>query len=623
MSGIAGIIRFDGAPIERGLVEKMTTAMSHRGPDGINHWIKGSVALGQCMLRTTPESLEETQPLTSEDQSLVLVMDGRVDNWEELRKELLGRGVVLRSRADAELMLRSYELWGEDCLSHIDGDFALVIWNARRQEVFCARDRVGNKPFNYYWDGKSLYFATELHAILALPGIKQVFNEGLLAEYLANEWYSRDETFWKGVMRLMGAHHMTVSASGIKIQKYWQPDLWATLPYKRDEEYVEHYRTLFADVVRRTSRSHLPIAFEVSGGLDSSALFAMAEHLRRRRQLPAPAISGYTLDYHDDVNANELEYSRAVGQHLGVHVKEIPPTQMQLSWYQNWAKKYREMPSSPNAVQAIGLRHAAQRDGARVIVAGVGGDEWVGMPWTGAYYAEELALRQWRNVLTCLKHDVNDLGFSQALWWLFRHGAVPVAPETLKRLLRKFRRVKKIKSWLSSDLQRVHDERRNRLRIHVPKHLARRGQRIQTLIYEDAYEASGREFEDRLSSSLQLELRRPFFNHAIIQFAFSTPERLRSRGHVTKWLHRQAMNGLLPDLVLNRPTKADFMIAFRRYLDGLRKELADEVVPRRAAWLNADQARVIIEHYQDDGYAGRAEWWLWALLGCDALPNDN
>src|SRR5258706_6261824 len=109
MSGIAGIIRFDGAPIEPGLVETMTTAMAHRGPDGIRHWRMDSVALGQCMLRTTPESLEETQPLANEDETLVLVMDGRVDNWEELRREMRGRGVLLRNRSDAELVLRSYE----------------------------------------------------------------------------------------------------------------------------------------------------------------------------------------------------------------------------------------------------------------------------------------------------------------------------------------------------------------------------------------------------------------------------------------------------------------------------------------------------------------------------------
>ena len=122
MSGITGIIRFDGAPVEAGLVEKMTAAMAYRGPDGIHHWVKGSVALGQCMLRTTPESIEETQPLANEDESLVLVMDGRVDNWEELRKELLAKGARLRTRADAELVLRAYETWGRECLARIDGD---------------------------------------------------------------------------------------------------------------------------------------------------------------------------------------------------------------------------------------------------------------------------------------------------------------------------------------------------------------------------------------------------------------------------------------------------------------------------------------------------------------------
>ena len=223
MSGIAGIIHFDGKPVEPGLIEKMTSAMAHRGPDGINHWVKGSVALGQCMLRTTPESLEEHQPLTNEDESLVLVMDGRVDNWEELRRELLGRGAVLRNRSDAELVLRAYEIWGRDCLAHIDGDFALVIWDARRQEAFCARDRMGHKPFNYHWDGKTLAFASELHAILALPWVPEIPNEGMLAEFLAAEWYSRDETLWQGILRLVAAHRMVVDATGPRLEAVLDP----------------------------------------------------------------------------------------------------------------------------------------------------------------------------------------------------------------------------------------------------------------------------------------------------------------------------------------------------------------------------------------------------------------
>ena len=223
MSGIAGIIRFDGAPSEPALVEKMTSAMAHRGPDGARHWVSGSVALGQCMLRTTPESLEEAQPLANEDESLVLVMDGRVDNWEELRNELLSRGAVLRNRSDAELVLRSYETWGTRCLHHIDGDFALVVWDEHRRAAFCARDRLGNKPFHYHWDGRTFAFSSETHAVLALPWVRQEFNEGLLAEFLAFEWFTRDETFWKGVMRLPAAHCMESQAAGLHQAEYLAP----------------------------------------------------------------------------------------------------------------------------------------------------------------------------------------------------------------------------------------------------------------------------------------------------------------------------------------------------------------------------------------------------------------
>ena len=140
MSGIAAIIRFDGGPVEPGFIEKMTSAMSYRGPDGLGHWIEGPAALGQCMMRTTQESLEETQPLLNEDKSVALVMDGFLDNWEELRSELLARGARLRSRADAELVLRAYEAWGKECLAHLDGDFAVIcLESSPTRGVLCAR----------------------------------------------------------------------------------------------------------------------------------------------------------------------------------------------------------------------------------------------------------------------------------------------------------------------------------------------------------------------------------------------------------------------------------------------------------------------------------------------------
>ncbi|HKN10304.1 MAG TPA: asparagine synthase-related protein, partial [Pseudomonadota bacterium] len=137
----------------------------------------------------------------------------------------------------------------------------------------------------------------------------------MLAEFLGNEWYTRDETFWQGVSRLVAAHRMIVDGRGPRIESYWEPDLEATVPCASDEEYVEYYRALVTDSVRRMSRSAQPLACEVSGGLDSSAIFALAEHLRRRKALLAPAVEGYTLAFRDDSDANEVEYARAVGAH--------------------------------------------------------------------------------------------------------------------------------------------------------------------------------------------------------------------------------------------------------------------------------------------------------------------
>lgn len=618
MSGIAGVIRFDAAPVAVGLVERMTAAMVHRGPDGIQHWTRDTVALGQCMLRTTPESLEERLPLANEDESVVLVMDGRVDNWEELRRDLVGRGAVLRTRADAELVLRAYEAWAGDCLSRIEGDFALVIWDARRREALCARDRVGKKTFNYFWDGTTLAFASELHAILALPGMRAELNEGLLAEVLADEWRSDDQTFWKGILRLPAARRMTVSARGARPERYWTPDLWETLPYTREEDYVEHYRSLLFDVVRRTSRSHLPVAYEVSGGLDSSSLFAVAEHLRRQNELPAPRIDGYCLKFEDAPEAEERAYSRAVSEHLGVPIEECDATLKPASWYRDWARDYRELPGYPNGVMSMGLRQAARARGARALMSGAGGDSWLGLPWPGAYYTEDLVSRDFRNVAASFAADRAELGLRSAAWVLFRFGLVTLLPDAIKDLLRAVRwpsdgrRLLRVSSRLRRPLER------GRAGAAAPR-VRRWTQAMQLEILEGAFDAMAFEIEERLTCSLGLELRYPFCNHRIIQLAFSTPERLRSRGRMQKRIHRRALSGVLPERVLQRADKADFMVMFRRQLDPMIEELRQRVLPDRLDWISPAAANALCDAYTDPAEVGRCEWWLWAFFGCDAL----
>lgn len=621
MSGIAGIVNFDGAPVEPGRLETMTSAMSYRGPDGIAHWHGSAAALGHCMLHTTPESLEERQPITSEDGSLVLVMDGRVDNCLALRRDLLGRGITLRNRSDAELVLRAYQLWGRECLSHVEGDFALAIWNTLERNLFCARDPMGIKPFIYYWTGSSLVFASDVHAILALPGVPQVLNEGVLAEYLACEWYSRDETFWRGILRLVAAQSMVVDASGPRIHHYWTPDLFTTLNYRRDEEYVEHYLELFTDTVKRLSRSHKPVAAEVSGGLDSSAIFAVAEDLRVRGRLNAPDLAGYTLDFTGDPGADEIEYCRAVGEKLNKSIVEVPPAYVPLAWYRESARRNKGFPGHPNGIMVQNLMQQVSDSGSRVLLDGLGGDEWLSAGRSSCYQ-EELWAARYSQLMRLFKSDVRREGVGRSSWWLLRSGLAGIAPEIAKEFLRKVRDRRETgptgRDWLSPELQSALAQQQARSRsLPVPR-VRWPGQRGELQTLTNAFTTTMHEFKDSYSATFGLEGRRPFCTPRMVQFSFMVPKRLLFGEGEYKFIHRRAMRGLLPQRVISRQTKAEFSVSYRQYLPEMRELLTHDIPLRRPSWVDQKQVCTIFESYKKE-YTGPSMWLLWGLFGCDSM----
>jgi asparagine synthase (glutamine-hydrolysing) len=623
MSGIAGIIRFDGGPVAPGLVEAMTGAMTHRGPDGIRHWVRGPVAVGQCMLCTTPESLAERQPLADEDESLVLVMDGRVDNWKELRHELQGRGSVLRDRTDAELVLRAYEAWGRDCVAHIDGDFALVIWDARHRRAFCARDRMGNKPLHYHWDGATLAFASEVHAIVALPWVGETLNEGMVAEFLAYDWRSRDETFWVGVKRLVAAHRMDVDVRGTRGDRYWEPDSTASPACASDAAYAVHHRMLLSDTVRRMSRAPGPLACEVSGGLDSSAIFAVAEHLRRQNRLLAPRIDAYTLAFGDVPGVNDLPFARAVVAHLGTALHEIAPTRMPLAWYSDWARRYRDFPSYPNGVMGLGIREAAQGRGSRALLVGAGGDEW--LSGSRSHYADALRARDWSTLLACVDGDRRAAGLPRALGWAFRYGAYRLLPEPIRRLVRNAfrRRSDKVDGmeWLAPAMRTLAKQRKDGAPEPAMDPTDSFARHEQHLTLTSAYSTWARELEERMAASVGIEVRRPFDDARMVEFAFATSHRLRLRGSVDKHLHRQAMKGLLPDQVLTRERRAEFSITFRWYASELQAMLARTTCDRGDDWVDRDKATQLHRRSGTHAASSVPDWMVWSLFGCMAMAS--
>jgi asparagine synthase (glutamine-hydrolysing) len=622
MSGIAAVISFDDKPIERGVIEKMTAVMSYRGPDGINHWVRGPVALGQCMLRTTPESLEDTQPLCNEDESVVLVMDGWLSNWEELRAELRARGVRLRTRSDTELVLRAYECWERDCPHHLDGEFAFVIWDQRRREAFCARDHTGCKPFHYHWNGRTLIVASDLNAILSVPFVSQEPNSGMIAEILANEMYTRDETVWLGVMRLVAACRMNVDGDGPRIEQYWRPPLEVGLVYKREEEYFEHYRELFADCVRRTSRSHKRVAYQVSGGLDSSAVFSMAENLRKAGRLPAPAIKGYTFVFDASTDADEIVYARAVGEHLGLKIREVAPFKPNLSWFDECVRKERDLPLYPNTAMSVSLGEAMASDDCRVTLNGEGGDEWLG--GKRFYYGEELAARQWAAVYNSLREDAAAVGLRQSITWLVRYGLVHFLPRPIKDVLRKLVAAQGTNYfndpfWLSHEMQKTHKERSARFDRNYYLSVRNLPRRAMLMSLHEGFMAHAREQFDRREARLGLEARTPMYARKFVEFAFSIPERLRLRGDTRKFVHIKALENLLPPVVACRKTKADFSVAFNWQLDRIERLLVDELPRARGSNLSPEGMARLYERYRVWPVEVKPIWELWGVYACARL----
>lgn len=375
MSGIAGIIRFDGAPVEPGLIEKMTTALAHRGPDGIDHWTRGSVALGHCMLQTTPESLEETQPLANEDESLVLVMDGRVDNWTELRRELLGRGAVLRTRTDAELVLRAYELWGEECPDRIIGEYAFFIWDKRRARLFAARDAAGTRHFYYHVADGWFAFASEIKGLLAL-GISPRLNASRVLDYLVPQ-FDRDDvvgTFYEGIERMPAGHSMTASSVGLKIWRWWDPSTLPAARFASLDECAEAFQEQLSVAVKCRLRSVGPVGAMLSGGLDSSSIVGLIDK-KLRSELTEP-LRTFSLIREDRENC--LDWKSI--EHM---LKDcwFTPTVLTSAAVDSLQSNYLER--IDNVDEPFELTHgltyqltydAAARNGCRTVLDGMAGD---------------------------------------------------------------------------------------------------------------------------------------------------------------------------------------------------------------------------------------------------------
>src|SRR5450755_181801 len=310
MCGIAGILEFGrDTRANAAALREMCRVITHRGPDDDGFYTDGPAGIGMRRLSIV-DVAGGHQPLTNEDGTLWIVFNGEIYNHLALREQLIARGHRYSTHSDTETILHLFEEYGADCVQQLRGMFAFAIWNRNTKTLFIARDRLGIKPLYYKLTPERLLFGSEIKAVLAHGGIRAEFDRAVLPEYLAFGYLSGEESFYAGIRKLLPGHTMTVGAEGkAEIRQYWDLDASKAHESREERHYVQSYRELLEGAVSSHLMSDVPLGVFLSGGLDSSAVAALAKKIRRDR------IQTFAVGYGEEA-FSELGYARQVAEHI-------------------------------------------------------------------------------------------------------------------------------------------------------------------------------------------------------------------------------------------------------------------------------------------------------------------
>jgi len=381
MCGIAGVLNTDGAAADAALVQRMTDAIAHRGPDGEGHFVAGPVGLGHRRLAIIDLTDAARQPITNEDGEIWLTYNGEIYNFQALRDQLLALGHRFRSATDSEVVVHAYEEWGDDCVTRFNGMFAFGLWDARRQRLLLGRDRYGVKPLYYWDDGRTVAFASEIKALLPHPRLSRRVDSLALLEYFTFQNLFTDRTLFAGVRMLRAGHVLAISADGARrLRQYWDYRFREPEHAADPQAAAEELQRLFVGAVNRQLVSDVPVGAYLSGGMDSGGITAIAA-----RQIPHLAsftagfdlssASGLELHFDERQRAERLSYHFGT-EHYEVVLKagDMERVMPELIWH---LEDLRVGQCYPNYFVS---RLAGKF--VKVVLAGTGGDElYGGYPW--------------------------------------------------------------------------------------------------------------------------------------------------------------------------------------------------------------------------------------------------
>src|SRR5688572_14831309 len=623
MCGITGWLNLDTNSKNHieDVLHRMCERIVHRGPDSEGLWMDDQVALGMRRLSIIDLKTGD-QPVYSEDRTVIAMVNGELYNFREVRADLEKRGHKFVTQTDVEIVPHLYQIYGEGFVDHINGMFAISLWDTKKKKLILARDRFGEKPVYYgVFDGKLIY-ASEPKAMLAHPLVEKEIDLDALRHYVSFDYVPAPMSIYKGIQKLPAAHVLTVENGEIKTRRYWsltwkKPDREGGLNGAGPKAKAAELRELLSDAVRMRLVSDVPLGILLSGGIDSSTVAALAARHSTEQ------VKTFSIGFSEQ-SFNESQYARQVANYLGTdHYEEYLSAEKTgdlVSEIGTWLDE----PFSDGSLIPTYLLSRFVRKHVTVALGGDGGDElFAGYPM---YYAHKVAARY-----AMIPQFIRSGMIEPAV------RALPVSTKNLsfdykaKRFIRasKADPVARHHSWFGSfafDKQAmlftpdVLDQTSDDIYAGARELVASSdaSNAIEKMQFVDMYFYLAEDIltkVDRASMAVSLETRAPFLDPRVAQFAASIPINYKLRGNKGKYILKKAVEGLLPDNILHRPKKG-FGIPTAQWLKGRLNELMHEMLSEKRlkeqGLFDPGFVRNIIRHHESGMHSYHKE--IWTLL---------
>jgi asparagine synthase (glutamine-hydrolysing) len=592
--------------------------MVHRGPDDQGIYADGTVCIGMRRLSVI-DLAGGRQPISNEDDSVWIVFNGEIYNYGKLRSDLIARGHQFKTVSDTEVIVHLYEEYGEACLDHLEGMFALALWDLEAETLLLARDRLGVKPLVYHFDGERLIFASEINAVLAADGSLNELNPEALDDFMTYLYVPAPKTMFQRIWKLPPGHVLTYRKGRTRVKPYWDMDLQGDAPSPSPEACLERARYLLSESIKMRMISEVPLGAFLSGGMDSASLIAFMVECN-----PGP-VKTFTVGYGDeDATYNELADARAVARHFGTEHREFVLSPDVVEILPQIVESIGEPFADSSAIPTY-LISRESRKHVTVALTGIGGDEtfmgyprYLGARLSAAYARLPIWIR--RNVVAPIAERFPETTGSRNVGgWVkrFARGGLvdPVSrylqwisfcsPE-IKRALYSGTFKEQVANHDATDLHRRYLSQVSHLEYS-------RG--IAYLDFKTYLPGDLLYMADAMSMAHSLELRVPFCDHKLVEFMMRLPAGVKMKGFRLKGLLRQMMKGVLPPQTIAKK-KQGFMVPigawFQRDLEGyVRETLLSDRFSERGFFNPLFIQEVLETHFQ-----GKRVWshQIWALL---------